>query len=74
MQAIWEQFLESVKTYAPSIIGAIVILIIGWLVAKAISGIVRRRLGRTRLGQRITGWLGGKEEDAKAIQVERMRS
>ena len=71
MQAIWEQFLESVKTYAPSIIGAIVILIIGWLAAKAISGIVRRGLGRTRLGQRITGWLGGREEDAKAIKVER---
>jgi len=47
MRAIWDQFLESLRTYAPSIIGAIAVLIVGWLVAKIVSGIVRRGLGRT---------------------------
>ncbi len=74
MQAIWEQFLESVKTYAPSIIGAIVILIVGWIVARIIAGVVRRGLGRTKVGKRITTWLGGTETDASAIQVERRAS
>jgi len=70
MQGILDQFLESVKTYAPSIIGAIVILIIGWIVAKIIASAVRRGLGRTKIGQKITGWLGG-DDATKAIQVER---
>ena len=70
MQAIWDQILESLKTYAPSIIGAIVILIVGWFVAKIISSVVRRGLGRTKLGQKMTHWLGG-QEAAKSIQVER---
>ncbi len=70
MQGVWEQFLESFRTYAPSIIGAIVILIVGWIAAKIIASVVRRGLGRTRIGQRITRWLGG-EDAAKAIQVER---
>ena len=70
MQGIWEQFLQSFRTYAPSIVGAIVILIVGWIVAKIIASVVRRGLGRTRIGQRITGWLGG-EDAAKAIQIER---
>ena len=70
MQGIWEQFLQSFRTYAPSIVGAIVILIVGWIVAKIIASVVRRGLGRTRIGQRITRWLGG-EDSAKAIQIER---
>ena len=69
MQAIWDQFLDSVKTYAPSLAGAILILIVGWLVAKAIAGIVRRGLGRTKIGSKITRWIGG--EGAQAIEVER---
>lgn len=70
MQAIWDQILDSLRTYAPSIIGAIILLIIGWFVAKIISGIVRRGLGRTKLGQRITRWLGGGDA-SKGTQIER---
>ena len=72
MQAIWEQFLESVKTYAPSLIGALVILIVGWLVAKIVSALVLKGLRRTRVGHGLTHWLGGEEEEVvKTVQIER---
>jgi len=70
MQGIWGQFLQSFRAYAPSIVGAIAILIVGWIAAKIIASVVRRGLGRTRIGQHITRWLGG-EDAAKAIQIER---
>jgi hypothetical protein len=70
MHAIWSQILDSLRTYAPSIIGAIIILIVGWFVAKIISSAVRRGLGRTKLGHRIIGWLGGGDA-SKGTQVER---
>jgi len=69
MGSIWDQLLDSVKTYAPSLIGAILILIIGWFVAKLIAGAVRRGLGRTKLGGRVTRWIGG--EGTQAAEAER---
>jgi len=72
MQAIWDQIVNSIQTYAPSLVGALAVLVVGWLVAKIVSGIVRRGLRRTRLGKRVTRWLGGeKEEGPRTIQVER---
>ncbi|MEE8163503.1 MAG: mechanosensitive ion channel, partial [Anaerolineae bacterium] len=54
----------------PNLIGALAILIIGWLVALVVSAIVRRALRRTTLDNRLARWIVG-EEKAEAIEVER---
>ncbi len=47
-----------VSQYAPRILGALAILIVGWLIALAISAIVRRVLRSAGLNDRLPGWLG----------------
>jgi len=73
MQVIWDQITRLVGAYIPNFVGALAILIIGWLVALIISAIVRAALRRTTLDDRLARWIIG-EEAAKTVQVERQVS
>ncbi len=57
MNEILDKAMPVISTYAPRILAALAILIIGWLVALAISAGVRRLLHRTGLNDRLPGWL-----------------
>ncbi len=70
MEAILDQIIQLVVDYIPNLLGALAILIIGWLVALVVSVIVRRALRRTTLDNRLASWVVG-EEEAKAFEVER---
>jgi len=70
MEAILDQITQLVGDYIPNLIGALAILIIGWLVALVVSAIVRRALRRTTLDNRLARWIVG-EDEAKAFEVER---
>ncbi len=70
MQVILDQITQLVGVDIPNLIGALAILIIGWLVALVVSAIVRRALRRTTLDNRLARWIVG-EEKAEAIKVER---
>jgi hypothetical protein len=70
MEVILDQITQLVGAYIPNLIGALAILIIGWLVALLVSVIVRRALRRTTLDNRLARWIVG-EEEAKAFEVER---
>jgi hypothetical protein len=70
MQAFWDQFSEVLSGYFPKLLGALAILVVGWLVALIISAIVRRILRRTTLDNRIAAGILG-EDRAKAIEVEK---
>lgn len=70
MEAILDQIIQLVGDYIPNLLGALAILIIGWLVALVVSVIVRRALRRTTLDNRLASWIVG-EEEAKAFEVER---
>lgn len=70
MQVILDQITQLVGAYIPNLIGALAILIIGWLVALVVSAIARRALRRTTLDNRLARWIVG-EEKAEAIEVER---
>jgi hypothetical protein len=65
-----EQFVQSVWTYVPQLLGALAILILGWLAALAVGAGVRNLLRRTKLDNRIAKWLRD-EEEAEAAHVER---
>ncbi|MBN1218225.1 MAG: mechanosensitive ion channel [Anaerolineae bacterium] len=69
MQQLYEQIVVTLGNYVPSLVGALVILILGWLVAWLISAIIRGVLKRTTLDNRIAGWAGmGKEQTGYQLE------
>lgn len=70
MQVVLNQIIQLIGGYIPSLIGAVAILVIGWLVALVISAIVRRALHRTEWDDRLARWIAG-EEGAARIETER---
>ena len=71
MQVIIEQITQSVGAYIPNLVGALAILIIGWLVARVISVIVGKALRHTGLGKRLASWMTDKE-GAEGVESERL--
>jgi hypothetical protein len=69
MQTALEQITLLVSGYVPNLLGALVILVVGWVVALIVSVIVRGVLRRTTVDNRLSRWIAG-EEAAKAIPVE----
>ncbi|MFH2012088.1 MAG: mechanosensitive ion channel [Pseudomonadota bacterium] len=69
MQQYINKALELVGAYVPNLVGAIAILILGWLVALAFSSILTRILRRTKLSQRIAQLIS-KEDEEKEVPVE----
>lgn len=69
MQQILEQITQLIAAYIPNLLGAVAILIVGWLVAVVLSGFVRGALRRTTLDNRLAQWIMG-EEGAQAIEIE----
>ncbi|HEX9722371.1 MAG TPA: mechanosensitive ion channel [Candidatus Paceibacterota bacterium] len=57
-------------SYIPSLVGALAILLLGWIVALLIAGIIRSALRRTTLDERIAAWLMGGHA-VKGVEVER---
>lgn len=55
----WDSFVEGVADWTPKLIGALIILIIGYFVAKLIAGLVRRALHGIKLDQRLHSGNGG---------------
>ena len=64
---VTDQVSQLVGGYLPSLLGALAILLIGWLVALVVAAVVRGALHRTTIDNRITAWMGASEE----LEVER---
>lgn len=59
----------SVGDFLPHLVGALVLLILGWIVAAVIASAARAGVRRTRLGQRYASWHGGEDTvDAAAFE------
>jgi hypothetical protein len=69
MQTALDQITQLVSGYVPNLLGALAILVVGWVVALIVSVIVRGVLRRTTVDNRLSRWIAG-EEAAKAIPVE----
>jgi hypothetical protein len=61
-----EQVATQVWAYVPQLVGALLILVVGWLCAMAIAAIVRGALRRTSLDNRLAQWFLGKERAEEA--------
>lgn len=55
----WDRFIESVITWLPKLVGALIILVIGHIIARALATAVRRALGQARFDERVHSSQGG---------------
>ena len=55
----FENFARQIGAFLPNLIGAVVTLFVGWIVALIVSSVVRNLLKRTDLDNRLVGWATG---------------
>ena len=55
------QFLDAIVSGLPSLLYALAILAIGWIVAQLLSSVVRRLLNNTSIDDKVAGFIGGKD-------------
>lgn len=70
MEELLLNFVQRIVNSIPTLVGAFLVLLVGWLIALVVSAVVRRLLHRTTLDNRLAAWIAG-EEEAEGIQVER---
>ena len=64
-----EEMARQVWAYGPQLIGALLILVAGWLVALVAAAIVRGALRRTSVDNRLAKWVLGKER-GEGVPIE----
>jgi hypothetical protein len=69
MQDLLLNFVQRILDSVPTLVGAFLVLLVGWLIALVVSAVVRRLLHRTTLDNRLAAWIAG-DEEAEGIQVE----
>lgn len=68
LSSVAESVLGEMGVYLPKLLGALAILIIGWLAAYLISRLVRAALRRTTLDNRVVSWVRGEEGETPDIE------
>jgi hypothetical protein len=70
MQDLYNQIVQLIGAYVPNLLGAIAILVVGWLVALLLAALFRGLVRKSGLDKRLALWIGG-EEKADEIPVAR---
>jgi Conserved TM helix len=65
------QFLSGIGAFLPNLLGALAILIIGWLVATIVASVVQGLLKRTNFDNRLAGWMSGSQTGESTMPVEK---
>jgi hypothetical protein len=65
------QFISRLVSFLPNLLGAIAILIVGWLIALVVASVIQGLLKRTRFDNRLAGWITGRQADADTIPIEK---
>ena len=65
------QFFSQLGAYLPNILGAIAILIVGWLIAVVVASVVQGLLKRTDIDNRLAAWVTGRRDGEPPIRVEK---
>lgn len=68
LASVAENLLGEMRHYLPMLLGALLILILGWLAAYLISRLVRAALRRTTIDNRIVSWVRGEESETPDIE------
>jgi hypothetical protein len=68
MRGILNGFVSDVGGYLPNLAAALLVLVLGWLLALVIAALVRAALKRTTIDNRIAAWVKGEDEPAPNIE------
>ena len=61
MNQIIEQLKEAVTQFSPNLLGALLVLVVGWIIALLAAALTRRLLRRTQFDNKLAQWVAGKE-------------
>jgi Conserved TM helix len=65
-------FLNEVGIFLPRLLGAIALLVIGWVVALIVASVIKGLLNRTNIDNRIAGWMTGRQQTgADSLPIEK---
>ncbi len=65
---------QQIVVFLPRLLGAVVILLIGWLIAAGVAALTRGILNRTQIDNRIAAGVIGREDSRDLPQVEKLIS
>lgn len=65
------QFLSGIGAFLPNLLGALAILIIGWLVAIIVASLIQGLLKRTNFDNRIAAWMSGSPRGESTLPIEK---
>ncbi len=68
--AFFQGIFAQLGLFLPSLLGAIALLLLGWLVATVVALAVRKLLQQTNLDNRLANWAKGRESD-RPVPVEK---
>jgi hypothetical protein len=69
MQDTFNEIINLIGRYVPNLLGALAILVIGWLIALLISTVLRKVLQGVELNKRLASWTGEKKK-GEGIDLE----
>ena len=69
MQEIIDQLKDQFAAFGPNLMGGLLILGAGWLIALLVSFVVRKLLSKSSVDNKIAGWMAGSGEKTK-VPVE----
>jgi len=61
MNQIIEQLKDAVSQFSPNLLGALVVLVGGWIIALLAAALTKRLLRRTQFDNKLAQWMAGKE-------------
>ncbi|MEQ9370095.1 MAG: mechanosensitive ion channel [Coleofasciculus chthonoplastes F3-SA18-01] len=70
-QAGVQGIVQNLSSFVPNLIAAILILIVGWIVALIAKSITKGLLNRTRIDNQIAEWFSGGQDGAEAPPIEK---
>lgn len=70
IQQIFDPLTTLGQSFVPNLVGAVIILILGWLLALVLGAVARGTLRRTGLSDRLGLWIYGRER-ARSVDIAR---
>ncbi|MEQ9486326.1 mechanosensitive ion channel [Coleofasciculus sp. F4-SAH-05] len=70
-QAGFQGIVQNLSNFVPNLIAAILILIVGWIVALIAKSITKGLLNRTRIDNQIAQWFAGGQQGAEVPPIEK---
>lgn len=67
---VMNQLRDAFGGFLPELLTALLVLVVGWILALVVAAVVRALLRKTTLDNRIAGWVRGEQEEGK-VPVEK---